>query len=438
MMMRRLIVLATLGCGVISSAAPAQPGRSEEIRSIRAEMARLAARLDKLEAEDGEAPRQPAPLESTAAAPSPTGLAPAGAGHTIPQALRDPGLALSESDYAALSSRTVAGATLDRALLPDGAAVELSASSDASSVAIKLARSVSEAAGQFGAYRTLALTASAPLVSASRFSDIGTLDGFIGGSKLRLQFSRYTRRITEPDLHPAYQALVETTRAACRARLGAEAKDCAPPLISSQFVHDYAPELETPLLAMARMTPGPNPRVDWSARAYGVELAVGYKKFEFLESGPVRKSDATRVPLSGKAFFSYLPDVRRNSLTGGIEFQLAYKDASAGALCPGAAPGAELQCLTAPIGGPRRTEKLLLSGEYRHKLVFDEHGIVPTLAISLLGTYDALNDDFGVDLPVYLVNDPKNGLTGGVRFGYTTSTDDFVAGVFVGSAFSLR
>ena len=137
-------------------------------------------------------------------------------------------LALRADDIAALSTRTVAGAPLDRALQPDGSGFELSATSDTTSVAIKLARSKSTAGDEFGTYSTYGLTASAPLNTSGRFSDVGTLDGFIGGSRLRFQFSRYQRRITEPDLHPAYSALVETTKAACRARLGAAAKECAP------------------------------------------------------------------------------------------------------------------------------------------------------------------------------------------------------------------
>lgn len=438
---RPTLALALTFCAACSVPAFAQSGHAEEIQAIRAEMKRLADRLDKLEAENSA--QQPG-IPLIAAQPQPALMQPpepaASAKYEIPEILtRNPQLALSPSDITALSSRTIAGATLDRALLPDGNAFELGATSDASSVAIKLARSWSEEPGEtIGAYTTLALTASAPLANGSRFSDIGTLDGFIGGSKLRFQFSRYERRISEPDLHPAFDALVQTAKSACLARLGADAKECAPSFFSSQFVREYAPELETPLLAMARMTSGATPRVDWSARSYGAEFSIGYKKFEFLETGPARKSETSHIPLSGKLFFSYLPDVRRNSITGAVEYQRTFKDAPAGALCPAVAHGIEFQCLTGPIGDPRSAKKLLLSGEYRHKLVFGESSFIPTIGISLLGTYDALNDEFGLDVPVYLVNDPKNGLTGGIRFGYTTSEKDFIAGIFVGTAFGLK
>lgn len=72
---------------------------------------------------------------------------------------------------------------------------------------------------------------------------------------------------------------------------------------------------------MARITPGPNPKVDWSAQSYGIKLSVGYKQFKFLDAAPARRSEVTRVPIGGKVFYSFLPDVRRNALTGGVEYQ---------------------------------------------------------------------------------------------------------------------
>lgn len=400
-------------------------------------MARMAARLDKLEAEEAadrkSATTQPAPAVAAAQLP------PKKPPFEIPDSLKsDPVIALTPEQVAALKSRTIPNATLDRSLLPDGVAVELSATSDASSVSIKLARSESDVRESHGIATSYGITASAPLAGSGRFSDIGTLDGFIGGSKLRFQVSRFVRRLSEPDIYPGYDALVEITKAACRARLGATAKECAPDLFSSEFVNNYAPELETALLAMTHMTPGPNPRVDWSATSFGAEFAIGYKKFNFISSSPARKDDASRVPVSGKVYFSYLPDVRSDAIVGAVEYQRVFKDGTAGALCPAGVPGAEVQCLTGPIGDPKRDGKLLLSAEYRHQFTFGEKSLIPSLGISAMATYDALNKDFGVDVPVYLVNDPKIGLTGGLRLGYTTKDKDFVAGVFVGTGFSLR
>lgn len=80
----------------------------------------------------------------------------------------------------------------------------------------------------------------------------------------------------------------------------------------------------------------------------------------------------------------------------------------------------------------------MLSFDYRHRIIIGETSLIPAIGISAMATYDALNDDFGIDVPVYLVSDGKSGLTGGIRFVYTTSDKEFIAGVFVGTAFSLR
>lgn len=441
--MSRLLRAASLFL-LASTAVPAmaQSARSDEIKALKEEMAKLAARIAKLEQDERQPEPQvaappassPRPGDLTSAPPS-TSAAP----FELPAVLVDnPQFELTADDVQALKSRTLASAPLDRSLQPDGAAVELSSTTDATTVAIKLSRSNSTSDGDFGRYMTYGVTASAPLSNSGRFNDIATLDGFIGSSRLRFQLGWYQRRITEPDLHPAYPALVEAVTAACRKRLGETAKDCTPDLFSSQFVHTYAPELETAYLAMGRMTSGPDPRVDWSARAWGLEASIGYKKFNYIEAGPARASEDSRIPFGGKVYFSYLPDVRRNSITWAAEYQRTFKDATAGALCPAPVPGVETTCLIGPVGSPLENEKLLLSAEYRHKWVFDEFGLIPVLGISPMLTYDALNDHFGIDVPIYLVNDAKAGLNGGIRFGYTTKGDDFIAGIFVGTAFSIR
>ena len=51
--------------------------------------------------------------------------------------------------------------------------------------------------------------------------------------------------------------------------------------------------------------------------------------------------------------------------------------------------------------------------------------------------FDLLADSLAVDLPIYFVADDKDGLIGGLRFGYLTEGDEFKFGIFVGKSFSL-
>lgn len=406
--------------------------RQEEISAIRAEMARMAARLDRLEAEDAADAAAPRQIGTAAPTRGATPL-PATVAYAPPRGLED-----SHLPAAAIENRAVAPATFDRSLQSSGFGFQLNASTDATNVAIKLGRDTATSNDTQSIYTSIAATISAPLSTSGTQSDIGTLDGFINSSKLRIQLSRYIRTASFAPDAPGYDALVAEGRSRCRAMLSKTASECAVQIITSQFFNTYAPDLETAFLGMSHMTAGPKTRPDWSAIAFGIEGSVGYKNYKYILPGPARGTDTDRVPFGAKLFLSYLPDVRRNAITGGIEFQRSFKEGTSGALCPVAIPSAEISCLTGALSAPTRNNKLILSGEYRHRWVFKEDSFIPMLGISGQLSYDALNDDFGVDVPIYLAGDSKGLLSGGVRFGYRTKGDDFVAGVFVGTAFTLR
>lgn len=428
-----------IAAAMVAAAIPAQAqvNRDAEIAAIRAEMARLSQRLDQLER--GET-APPAAVPAPASTPQDMSV---GAGDSSV-------LILAEADRRALTTRTAIPATLDRPLQADassprngspvvGLGFELGATTDTSSVAVRLSRTVSGGGPDFDSFTTLALTASAPLASSGP-SDLGTLDGFVNSSKLRFQFSRYIRRVSSPSAQPGYAALVERFRVRCRAR-GGPAADCDSSIFRSDLFNTYAPELETEFIALGHMTPGPDPRVDWSAHAYGLEAAVGYRKFNYLLAQPARFEQQVRVPWSAKAFFSWLPDVRRDSWTGALEYQRSFKEGTSGTICPANPTGVEQACLTGALGSPALTERLIASLEYRRLLRFGENAFLPSIGLSAMFSYDTLNNNFGFDLPVYLAANADGQLTGGIRFGYRSNDnekDDYVLGVFVGTAFSLR
>jgi hypothetical protein len=404
--------LALLLGGPVAAQTQASPDRDAEIAAIREELGRVAAITQKLTARLDT-------LEAAKAGQTPVAALPAG----DPVAVAD------------LTNRLVPRTSPDRALAgPDGFSSELSASADATTVAIKLSKTDSSAGLDTGVYTTWSATASAPLSSGARFSDLGTLDGFSNSARLRVQWSRYVRPISEPDLQPGYEDLMARVRAACLQRLGAKSTACDPQIPDSGFVHDNAPDLEAQYLSLFRMTGG---KVDWSAQAYGFEGSVGYKSFKYMLAGPAREDQTERTPWGARAFYSWLPDIRSDAITGAIEYQNTYKDATQAALCPAGVAGAEVTCKIGPLGKPKRDEKLLWSLEYRHQ--FSNPGsFFPAVGLSTMLTYDSRNDVFGVDVPVYLVSDPKNGLTGGVRLGYRDDDDEVIVGVFVGTAFSLK
>jgi hypothetical protein len=94
-------------------------------------------------------------------------------------------------------------------------------------------------------------------------------------------------------------------------------------------------------------------------------------------------------------------------------------------------------CLTGAGGAPARKNKAIGSLEYRHQFLLSETSFIRSIGLSPQFAYDAENDDFGIDFPIYFVPSDKGPLTGGIRFGYSSDGNDFAAGVFVASAFSI-
>jgi hypothetical protein len=101
--------------------------------------------------------------------------------------------------------------------------------------------------------------------------------------------------------------------------------------------------------------------------------------------------------------------------------------------CAATAAGSTLEeCKNLPVGAPVREDHLTLRGELRKR--FKKVGVGPLLS------YDFETDALGVEVPVYLLSDNKNVLTGGIKLGWTDKgdrADELLATLFIGKAFLL-
>jgi hypothetical protein len=84
--------------------------------------------------------------------------------------------------------------------------------------------------------------------------------------------------------------------------------------------------------------------------------------------------------------------------------------------------------VTGSFGAPKETEQHLISLSGRTEIA--------GAGVGFKITHDVKSGDSGVDLPIYLFKDDKRNLNGGLRFGWT-NTDQFSAGLFVGSTFDI-
>ena len=171
----------------------------------------------------------------------------------------------------------------------------------------------------------------------------------------------------------------------------------------------------------------------------GAEASVGYQKFDFLDA-IAAKQHQTKVPWSVKAYGGLVPWGSLGLFRAGIEYQDAFKASASGTLCP-LGTGPVLTCSTGSLGGPKRSEKLIVSGEYRQLIGVPERwgGWAGLKAIGLdLGfSYDTKSDVYGFDLPLSIVLGSTKSTVAGVRLGWQSDDHHVIAGVFLGSALSL-
>jgi len=163
----------------------------------------------------------------------------------------------------------------------------------------------------------------------------------------------------------------------------------------------------------------------------GASGKIGRKTYKYVDPVSLANKSDEDTPWSVSAFLAaaYL---RANTLAAlSIEHQHARKDADKLTLCPVPPAGstAPVTCATGAVGAPVANDKNNVSLELRHRADW--------FAVAVTTTYDFKNNVLGVSIPVYLVDDGKNGLAGGVRFGWTNEKDDFTVGVFASKAFDL-
>jgi hypothetical protein len=173
----------------------------------------------------------------------------------------------------------------------------------------------------------------------------------------------------------------------------------------------------------------------------GGEASVGYQKFDFFDMATTVKNNTTKTPWSASAYVGWIWGDEAPLLLAKIAYKDSFKAAKDGTLCPVPAPvPTVLTCVTGAIGVPAETQSFVTTLEMRRELKLN--GALNDVGIDSLGidakfTYDTKSDVYAFDLPLSFAVDDKGNLVGGVDFGWQSDHHEFIAGVFLNSAFSL-
>jgi hypothetical protein len=171
-------------------------------------------------------------------------------------------------------------------------------------------------------------------------------------------------------------------------------------------------------------------RGDWASPvtwAAGTSVTVGSKSYQYLLPATAVSTKETLIPWSAQIFAA--TQWKESLFTGGFRYQVAYKDANTGSLCP-APKSYPVDCKTGPIGPPPKTESPTPYLEYRQSFRAG-FAIDPSI------NYDLKKSVVGISLPVYFIGSGSGKLTGGASVGWRSDQGGAQFGLFVGSAFSL-
>ena len=274
----------------------------------------------------------------------------------------------------------------------------------------------------------LSLTVSTPFDGESDAMP-ATLDGLASGTKATLRWGQF-RGASRLWLSRAATQIVDEARAECVKKAPpteADAQDRCRRIPTSTLVQQYLP---------ARYSQYLNAQVPGGALDWGIEGSIGYKRFDYIDPVALTLHDTGKVQGAAKLFFAYYPRPVATAITGSIAYQRGYEAADAVTLCPAPVGPGPVTCVSGSPGAPERSDGLLISLGLKHRF-FGSDGAPLALAAAPLVTYDALDEVWGVDVPIYFFRNDKAGLTGGVRGGWRSDDKKVRFGVFIGAAFSV-
>ncbi len=291
----------------------------------------------------------------------------------------------------------------------------------------------------------LSLTLSAPTSDSSDLSEIATLDSFTDSFSAELQWTNVTHflKLSSDDVD-ARDLLGNDVYNACRLQGNSE-DECDEVLINQapdNNNYDYTRE------EVEKYAPHLVPRFDHisifarkPSIIYGVGATVGFDEFDVRSMVNFNeKTQLDKVPWGTEAFAGLAFPESSSTLTVGLEYQEDFEAAPAQTLCESSDNETDhVECFTGSFEKPIKMNKGLIFADYRQyfKLQDNDNIFFNKVGLQVRTTYDFVNDEFGVDAPIYLFADQDNNLSGGIRLGYRTDTDDITVGIFLGAAFEI-
>lgn len=275
--------------------------------------------------------------------------------------------------------------------------------------------------------RTYRIGFELPVGGGDNIADSETIDALDNGANVSAALTWFGTKSRDNLDSPAFARIMNIARERCKRDPAHEMtpEQCANHRPAQAFAIRYS-GLGEATVNRTLLSP---------AYALGIEGRIGVNRFDYRTPVTLAESSETKFQFAAKVYGSVLPSDGLSMFTGSIEYQSAYEARDEEILCPAVVANPNSDCVKAAPGAPEEVEKLLLAADYRR--VLGTIARLGEIAISPKASFDALSDEFEIELPLYLKPTRDIGFMPGVSVTYNSEKDDVVLGIFLRQSFSF-
>lgn len=181
--------------------------------------------------------------------------------------------------------------------------------------------------------------------------------------------------------------------------------------------------------------PMPGPVRD-TLQLLNLNASIGVENFSYRDPATFVEQESRRTSYAVSASYGHMTASNRTFFAIGGEYRRRYKAPDERILCPAPTTPGPTECIEDAFAPPTRHTELNLFGLARTMFHLGRDRAFP-IAVEIRATYDARNDVFGVEAPIYFLQGAGGGLRGGFRIGWDSNHNDVRGSVFIGVPFEL-
>ena len=283
----------------------------------------------------------------------------------------------------------------------------------------------------------LSIVGSTPLAQGDTFENVASLDQLASATTVKLKYTwasseshAVADRTSPVFLQKCYALLAEAkgnTNKACTVARVQSALDAMKktPGQDQASVNDITK-------GIADLQSMQKPMLDhmW---LFGLSGQVGYDVHKFYDVTTLKAGSNTKIPFDVGLSAAYVFAGGRSSLNFTADYQDGFKDAGSAKTECLTTTAPVTSCVNGFIGPPTRKERELLGVDLR--FIGNAFGV--PIGVDPGVTYDARSHSEAIQFPIYFITDTSGGLTGGIRYDWTSEKHISVIGIFASAAFSI-